>query len=182
MEEFRRIKEEHPKALRMRAARVVLDGSVVRVFEKGTKAKLIPVLHGMQVDGLIELSDEGDFRRWFEGQLEMVASKIKECRSHSGYQWGHATKILNLYLRELVLNSRYFAEEAAKRIEPWLYTPIDRIAIENLRRLGISLPFKYIKDIDSRDKFFDLQRELGRAAEQAGVPRVWLDDNWATSR
>jgi len=182
VEEFRRINEEHPKALRMRAARVVLDGSVVRVFEKGTKAKLIPVLHGTEVDGLIELSDEGDFRRWFEGQLEVVASKIKECRSHSGYQWGHATKILNLYLRELVLNSKYFTEEEAERISWWLYAPMDGIAIKRLRQLGIRPAFRQIKDIDSRDKFFDLQRELGRAAEQAGVPRVWFDDNWATGK
>ena len=42
-----------------------------------------------------------------------------------GYKWGHATKILTLYIREFVLNSRYFTDAQVQAILPWLYVPID---------------------------------------------------------
>jgi len=40
------------------------------------------------------------------------------------------------------------------------------------------LPFKAIKEIDTTEKFYDVQELLGEAAAKVGVPRVWFDDNW----
>jgi len=40
------------------------------------------------------------------------------------------------------------------------------------------LRFSKIKEIDSRAKFYEAQKQLSSAADTAGIPRVWFDDNW----
>jgi hypothetical protein len=45
--------------------------------------------------------------------------------------------------------------------------------------LKMRLPFKRIREIDTAKKFYDVQTALGAAAREAGVPRVWFDDNWS---
>jgi hypothetical protein len=76
--------------------------------------------------------------------------------------------------------SRYFTDADAARISPWLYSPIDRVVIDRLRKLHGPLPFRLqqIKDIDESEKFYLVQDLLGQAAAKVGVPRVWFDDNW----
>ena len=181
--EFNRIKQTHKKALRHRAARVVLGSSVVRVFRAGTKGKLLPLLSVIKIDSFKRLRHQADFKLWFEKALSKLASAIKACnhnnsRIQPGYKWGHAAKVLTLYIREIVLNSRYFSDHEVRRIQKWLYVPIDGILIRRLQKLDVTLAFDRIKEIDTAEKFFWIQEQLEIAAKKTGVPKVWFDDNW----
>jgi hypothetical protein len=181
--EFERIKVDHRKALRHRAARVVLAPSVVRVYQKGANKRLFEVLVAILVDELAEIKTQEQFRDWFEHWLNSLASVIHEPhqgdgRIYPGYQWGHASKVLTLYLREIILNSRYFTDAEADRLAIFLYIPIDDISMKRLKRLGHRLSFSAINQIDTPEKFYGVQEALAQAAAKAGVPRIWFDDNW----
>ena len=183
VKEFERIRHNHRRAIRHRAARVVLGSSVIRVFERGTKDSLLPILFGIPIDEIAALNDERGFKLWFEGQLDILARDIGRCnpnntRIYPGYKWGHATKVLTLYIREIVLNSRYFPNSVVERVSPWLYVPIDSAIMKRLRQLDSHPPFARIKGIDSPEKFYEVQDRLGQAAARADVPRIWFDDIW----
>jgi hypothetical protein len=183
VEEFQRIRQEHAKALRHRAARVVLGPSVVRVYRKGSNRSLFPVLVAVPLDELREVQTPEQFRTWFEAHLEVLAATIDRLNQgndkiYPGYKWGHATKVLTLYLREIVLNSRYFNDAEAGRLAALLYIPIDDIAMKRLKKLGCRPPFSAINQIDTPEKFYGVQELLGEAAARVGVPRIWFDDNW----
>jgi hypothetical protein len=184
-EEYRRIAAAHRAATRHFTARSCIPASVTRVFATGTKAALLPVLAKVPVDELPKLDGEAAFRAWFERQLGLVAATILRLNPpdirpgiHPGYKWGHASKVLALYLRDLVLYSRYFPDADAQRIASWLYCPIDSIVMKRLRELGEKPGVFLIAGIDSPKKFWHVQDTLGAAAARAGVPRVWFDDNW----
>ena len=181
--EYERIKENHLQALRRTAARVVLGASVVRVFRPGTKQDMLNVLERTDIEGLRRLTSQRQFTKWFETELRLLAAAIRRknrdnARINPGYKWGHATKILTLYVRDLVLSSRYFSDGQARRMSGWLCSPIDSVVIKRLRKLGVRLPFASIKQIDTRQKYYAVQDMLNDAAARVGVPRVWFDDNW----
>jgi hypothetical protein len=185
-DEFERIKRRHKKAICSRLARATIGPSIARVFAKGSVERMWRVLPDIPVDELLGLKEQEDFKRWFEKQLDKLATRIKETNSGNaainldgGYKWGHATKILCLYLRDVVAHREYFASEDAARIMEWLYVPIDSINMARLRRCGVSLDFAKIKEVDTPDKFYSVQNALGEAAKSTGVPRIWFDDNWA---
>jgi len=59
-----------------------------------------------------------------------------------------------------------------------LYIPVDSLAIKELKRLGVNLPFNKIKAINTEEKFYDVQEWLGRPASEVDVLRIWFDDMW----
>jgi hypothetical protein len=182
-QEFHRIKADHRQALVKRATSVVLEGSVLRVYRAGTKKQLIPILNAIPYDEIPLLQNQEDFRQWFEYHLDILAEEIhkKNADNHKinpGYKWGHATKILTLQVREIVLNSRYFSDETVQRISPWLYVPIDSVVIKRLKQVGVRPKFSRINQIDSAENFYFVQEALETAAHIIGVPRVWFDDVW----
>lgn len=181
--EFQRIKEHHREALKKTTARVVLGPSVMRVYAKGTREVLLPLLPKIDVDTLAQFNDQGQFSTWFDEHVEQIAQIIRQLnprnsRIHPGVKWGHATKIVAIFVRDLVISSRYFSDTEADRISFFLHVPIDSIVIDRLKKLGFNLPFKKIKEIDTRDKFYAVQEALTNAALPHGIPRVWFDDNW----
>jgi len=183
-EEFKRIKENHRKAIIARVARVCFSGSTGRVFEGGTSTKIKKVLLNIDIDHLLNIKNQEQFKKWFETNLDSVFNAIPEKTSRSNTigigarRWGYATKILNLYLRDMVENCRYFTYEQAERVIKFLYVPFDRIVTGKLQDSGVPLPFSQINEIDTPDKFYSVQNLLEECAQKAGVPRVWFDDNW----
>ena len=182
-DEYERIKVNHRKAIRHTGARVVLGASVVRVFRANTKPDLLKALKEIDIWTLRRLTSQRQFTKWFETKLHILATVIRQknrnnLRINPGYKWGHATKILTLYVRDLVLSSRYLLDEEVERVSGWLYSPIDSVVIKRLRELGVELPFASIKEIDTRQKYYGVQEILNDAAVRVGVPRVWFDDNW----
>lgn len=182
-EEFSRIKNSHREALKKTASRTVLGPSVMRVYSTGTRHALMPVLARIDIEVLATIPHQEAFSGWFDHHVDRLAQAIRRSNPNNnrispGTKWGHATKILALFIRDLVLRSRYFSDQQARRITPFLHAPIDSIVIRRLKKLGVPLAFSRIKDIDSRAKFYDVQKQLSSAAKRAGIPRVWFDDNW----
>ncbi len=187
-DEFARIRDTHPEAIVRTVARMAVPGSVGRVFKAGTTDALLDLLPRLPLDALRDLSDQSDYRTWFEAALEPVATTILRLNPpglrggvHPGYRWGHGTKVLSLFVRDLVLFSRFFTEEEARRIEWWLYCPIDRIVIDRLRQAGFDPKVSLIREIDEA-AFWRIQDALAVEAARAGVPRVWFDDVWSEPR
>lgn len=182
--EYRRIKKNHWAAEKSHFVRVVLPGSVMRVFAKNTRPLLIQRIEKVDLKALKRIKTHDDFKKQFELELKRVAAAIKATnernpRVQPGYKWGHATKILCLYLRDIVLHSHYFSLDTSSRLSHFLYAPIDSVVIGRLRRLGVPVSFKRIKDIDTPNKFYYVQELLQQASDKAGVPAIWFDDNWA---
>jgi len=181
--EFFRLKKRHREAIRTRLARLTIGSSVGRVLKKDSKEQIWPILKRIPVDKIMQLRNEQDYKKWFEKQLNRLAQKIDETnrgntRIYPGHKWGHATKILCLYLRDIVVHREYFHQNFRESIKNWLYCPIDSEVMCALKRCGVNLQFKKIKDIDTPEKFYSVQNMLGQAANKIGVPRIWFDDNW----
>jgi len=177
--EFERIKENHRNAIRLRSAKTVLGPSMVRFLgPKGTKDKLVQILYEIKLDELLKHNSQNGYKRWFEENLGKIAGAIKN--GSSGHRkWAHATKVLDLYLYDIVLNSHFFDDNQAEKIVGWLYTPIDKTVLSQLRKLvGERFPTQ-LKDVDTEEKFYKIQDVLGEAAKEIEVPRVWFDDIWA---
>jgi hypothetical protein len=182
--EFIRLRKNHRRAIRERAARSALGPSVIRVFAPGTRRAVLPYLAGLDVDGLSRLKTCDQFERWYEKNLASLARIVgrlnrRNARIRPGVKWGHSAKVLSLYLRGLVYHSRYFSDPVADRIGPWLFVPVDRIVLDRLRDLGINLPFRRIRDIATRQDFYLIQRRFDKSCQRVAIPRVWFDDNWA---
>jgi hypothetical protein len=182
-DEFLRIKGQHQEALKKTIARVVLGPSVMRVYAKGTRDALLSLLPEIDVDAIIQLKSQEQFSEWFDRHVERTARIIdqhnpRNTRIRPGLKWGHATKIMALYVRDLVLSSRYFSDTDAAKVSAFLHVPIDSVVIARLRKLGVRQPFTKIKEIDTREKFYAAQEVLAAAALNHKIPRVWFDDNW----
>jgi hypothetical protein len=72
-EEFERISNNHRWAIRVRAARATLGPSVIRVFKEGTKEHLISLLSAINVDQLLSIEGQEQFKEWFERELSDLA-------------------------------------------------------------------------------------------------------------
>jgi hypothetical protein len=183
-EKFRCIKKLHRKTIQRKHARLTIGSSVGRVLKKDSKEQIWPILEKIPVDEIVQLQGEQDYKNWFEKHLDVLAQKIAETnrgnrRIYPGYKWGHATKILCLYLRSVVMDGEYFPQNYKKKIKYWLYCPIDSQVMNALKKYGVNLPFDKIKGIDKPEKFYDVQDKLKQAASEVGVPRIWFDDVWA---
>ena len=155
--EFSRIRESHHQAIVRTVARAALPSSVSRVFAAGTAASLAAMLPSLALDELPKLSDQAGYRKWFEAALKPVADTIlrlnpPELRPgiHPGFKWGHATKVLSLFARDVVTFSRYFTDADTAQIERWLYCPIDGIVIDRLRKAGFDPQVALIRELDER--------------------------------
>jgi hypothetical protein len=183
VEEFQRIKKQHREAQRSRCARTTLGPSVMRVYAKGTRDALSELLPKLDVDVLTHIADQNQYNAWFDLHLKRIAQVIdkhnsRNMRIRPGLKWGHAAKVLALFVRDLVMYSRYFSDSEARRISFFLHAPIDSIVIARLRTLRVQPPFARLKEIDTRNKFYFVQTSLEKAATKHKVPRVWFDDNW----
>lgn len=111
---------------------------------------------------------------WFETALQRVARTIRRLnppgpqrRIYPGYKCGHATKVLSIYVRDLVLFSRYYSEADARRIEQWLYCPIDGLVIDRLRRVGSDPTVNAIREVEEAE-FWRLQEQLAAVYVERG--------------
>lgn len=180
---FRVIKKDHKAAIRRRVARVSTVSSVIRVFEKGSKGDILRALDRIDLDGLTKVRTQSAFDRWFRKSLNTVSRAIalknrRNKRILPGLKWGHSTKVLCIFVREIVLHSRYLPSKVVDRIEPFLYVPVDSVVMGALKDVGVPPPFKRIREIEKPADFYWAQNVLGAEAAEVGVPRVWFDDVW----
>ncbi len=187
VKEFRRIRKEHRTALVVRASREVLGASVIRVFAEGTRDILLPKLAAIDFESLHNIRNQEMFSEWFDEHVGWIWQTIKPLNNDRssiapGGKWGHSTKIMALFVRSIVLCSRFFSDREVKRVSPFLYVPIDSVIMRRLTKMGVSLPFRRIREINTRKRFYLVQTLLGEAAFREGVPRIWFDDNWASAK
>ena len=185
--EFREIRKDHWNAEQRFFARTVLGSSVIRVYQEDTKDFIMEALCKVDIEKLKKITSEAQYKEYFEKALNALAAVIKRTnkgnsRIYPGYKWGHATKILCLFLRDIVLHSRYLPDQQARRLSNWLYMPIDSVVMTRLKELGCRQPFNQINQIDTSAKFYDAQHLLKKAAKLEKVSPVWFDDNWANRK
>jgi hypothetical protein len=164
-------------------ARDATGPSVIRVFAKGTRPPLLDALLELPVTEISRLRSKAEFERWYERQLEKVARSLRKTnrgsqRVYPGIKWGHAAKVLSIYLRNLILHSRFFPNRVVHRVKPWLFVPVDSYTIKNLKGCGVEPPFNHIREIATRGRFYFAQNLLGERCPR-GVARIVFDDGWA---
>ncbi len=109
------------EAQRHWSARAATGASVIRVFAQGTRPVLLEKLVQLPVKELGALRSKTAFQDWFEGQLHRVAATLQRNnrtnrRVQPGITWGHGAEILSIYVRSLVLHSRYFSDQVVNRL------------------------------------------------------------------
>jgi hypothetical protein len=137
----------------------------------------------LPVEEIAGLRTKAEFERWFESQLHKVAATIqKKNRLNSrvlpGLKWGHTGKVLSIYVRSLVLQSRFFPDRVVNRVKPWLFVPVDSFTIKRLKELGVRTPFRKIRENATRRDFYFVQNLLAERCSP-GIARVVFDDSWA---
>lgn len=187
VDKFQTLDRRKKDAAVERTAKVILGPSVVRVFKSKTSADLGTVLKSLDLDELRKCRTQKQFDNFFFDALSKVDRAILEknrnnSRVGDGHKWGHAAKVLCLYLRDLVLYTRYFADEDALRLQDLLYMPVDSVVMKQLRACGVRITPERIKEIDSEDEFRAIQALFTEAARQARVPRILFDDVWGEDR
>lgn len=165
------------------AARDATGASVIRVFAKGTRPALLKQLVQLPIDEIRDMRTKKVFEDWFEAQLREVTNTLKtknrtNKRVQPGLMWGHGAKVLAIYVRSLVLRSRYFSDQVVDRVKPWLFVPVDGFLMKKLKECGVQPPFTKIREIGSRDDFYFVQNLLAKRCP-SGVSRVIFDDSWA---
>ena len=98
----------------------------------------------------------------------------------TGLRYGHATKILNIYVGLLVFYSPYFDPKKVKTVKHFLHVPLDSKVFKDLRRCTIKPVPKTIKDIDE-SSYNRLQEVIRKAALEKKLPPFYLDEYSWTS-
>jgi len=199
VKKFRQIKSNIKDAIKKRTAKVCVGPSTIRVFPKKSVSKIKKALLRVDVNRMSRIKNQDSFKTWFESELTTVTksipkvitkvirskkknvkSKKKNIELRKARRWGYGAKILNMYLRDIVLHNHYFTDaRVVERIKYYLYVPLDSKVINKLKKLDVHLDFSKIKEIDDENKFYNVQDELGVAAKNAGAPRVWFDYIWS---
>lgn len=184
VDEYRKIGKKHRELDIKRTAMVTLAPSVIRVFNQGTRSGLIECLKDIPIEEMREIKTEQSFKIFYCKQLDRVVkvvekSNLKNLRLGRGLMWGHCTKVLSIYLYELVLRTRLFSTAQVKVLTPLLYVPLDSILLKRLRNCGMTnLPQK-IKALSKKRQFWEIQDFLKKAAKKAGIPAIYFNDVWA---
>lgn len=171
------------EAPRYWSARSATGASVIRVFAGDTKPGLLQRLLDLPAEEISSLQSKDEFEQWFEVQLRKISNTLEKRnrtnqRVQPGLKWGHGAKVLAIYLRSLVLHSRYFPDQVVARVTPWLFVPVDGLLIKKLKVFGVKPPFTKIREIATRQDFYFVQNLLAKSCP-SGVARVVFDDSWA---
>ena len=114
-----------------------------------------------------------------------LARLIKKLQRIGPRYFGHASKLINPYIKELVSRPGILGPAEAKRIQRWAHVPIDRVILQRLREhfpehpaiqaipQGLSL-----KKL-SVGQYQDLQAMLRTAAKQAVMHPIDYDLWWS---
>ena len=189
IEKFRQIKKQRQRkdAAIKRTALVTLGASLIRVFKEKTKHDILDALISVPIEDLRKINNESEFRAFYKHQLNRIEKAVlrKNARNRTlgkGLKWGHCTKILSIFIREVVLRSRICSNKEVKRLVPFLYVPLDSKVLRKLRDCELSEVPRRIKDLSTAGQFWNLQELIGRAAKEAGTFAIYLDDVWVEGR
>lgn len=183
VENFREIKIRQKDSAIKRTALVTLGASLIRVFEKKTKEDLLEVLGSVPIADLRKINSESKFETFYKLQLNRIERAVlkrnaKNKKLGKGLKWGHCTKVLSIFLREIVLRSRIFPDTRVDQLKPFLYAPLDSKVLRRLRKCGLAKVPHKINKLKTARQFWELQESIRKAAKEAGTFAIYLDDVW----
>jgi len=158
--------QHRSELIRGSAARAVLSPSVTRVLAKLNRDTVLRWLADLNLQVLARIRSQEEYKRWFLRKADRLAAEarlseefLKKRRDKSrgkDPRWGHAAKILCLFVREAVVFRRALDDRAARAIEPFLYVPIDSEVIKRARKCKMRLKCKAIYEVGA-DAFLEFQ-------------------------
>jgi hypothetical protein len=175
----------YKKAVKKRIAKIVLGASVIRAFTKDTKPGLLSCLINLDVDSLPQINSVEQYDLWHATKITFVYNCLlktnagKFTRGLEGLQWGHTTKVFNLYIGHLYFYSPYFESVKRKsKVHRFLHVPLDSKVFKVLRQSDIEVP-KSIKTINAA-LYSNIQESLRLSAQKMEVDPLRFDDYaWA---
>ncbi len=167
------------KSIVVRQAKTCIGPSTWRTLAAETNDDVAPALKQIDLKKLVACRKPAEFRKFFCEELKRVDRALaRKNKTVKGRKWGYGTKILSLFLRGMVLHTRYFDYKVVERLTPLLYVPVDRIVLNNLRKAELDTRCRAIKDM-SQETFWQIQEWLAEAASNVGVPSIIFDDVWS---
>ena len=167
---------------KQRIGKIVLGSSVIRVFVKGTKDALLKCLHKIPVERALYLHTQAEYDRWHYHQVKKVYNCLRYQRgnisrigNNTGLEFGHATKIVNLFIGHLVFYSPYFKKKDTITISTFLHVPLDRKVFDALRACNVEGVPPSIKKVD-KTTYYRLQDEIRQHAKAHKLPPLYFDE------
>lgn len=167
-----------------RMIKIILGSSVIRVFSKGTKPALMKGLKAIPVNELNQLTTQTEFDSWHQSHVRKIQRILERsdkdrARFEKGELFGHATKVVNLYLGHLVLYSHYFKKVTINRVKYLLHVPLDSKVFIALRGEPSLIVPGSIKELKS-GSYDKIQKAIREHALNAGLPAIYFDEYaWA---
>lgn len=162
-----------------RKVRTCVGASTWRALANNTKLDVTPILQTVDLNRFRACNTETEYRRFFCDELSRVDRAVRRKNSKvQGRKWGYSAKILCLFLRGMVLHTRYFDDKNMARLKRFLYVPVDRIVLKEIRKMGLNPGSRAIKTM-TKDTFWSIQKWLIEAASNVKVSPVIFDDVWS---
>ena|SRR5579859_2919690 len=175
---FREIKENR-KSLTIRwVSRTFAGPNTFRMLPKGKaeKARQFLTEHVSDGQSLGAASNQPAYDR---RHRQIVARMQKSCR----LPFGHAVKLLDLYVKELATRRGVISENLSKRIYRFAHVPVDRIILDNVRHdyPEASKPLTLRKALKrmSLSEYEEIQAFLRDRANLSGSSVLDYDLRWA---
>lgn len=172
--------------IKLRVIKIILSGSVIRVFSAGSKRKLNDCLSRMNVDGLLKVRNQTEYDKWLHSKVNKIYKTLAQDPqnlyrlSSNGMRWGHSTKIFNLFIGHLLFYSPYFnVQPELKKIQYFLHVPLDKKVFKALKQCNVAGVPKTIKNVDAK-AYKNMQAILREEGQIHKVPPLYFDEYaWA---
>ncbi len=171
----------HKGLIKKRIIKIILGSSVIRALPAGTKPILMPCLESLPVYELLKTNSQKAFNIWHKKQVAKVKKCLIRCNKESKrfdkdeQLFGHAAKILNLFLSHLVLYSAYFSQHVIIKTKYFLHVPLDRNVFS---AIGVDESLKAptsIKSLKSKT-YYLIQDAIRESAAKSDLPAIYFDE------
>src|SRR5688572_7715832 len=168
--------------VKKRICKIVLGSSVIRVFVEGTKYSLLKCLDNIPIDEVIKIQSQTAYDKWHYKQVNKVYICLKSQRGNTkridndeGLKFGHATKIVNLFIGHLIFYSPYFKKKHTKCVYNFLHVPLDSKVFDALRVCSEQQVPSTIKEV-TKETYYSIQEEIRQHAVAYKIPPLCFDD------
>lgn len=170
------------KLTKQRVGKIILGSSVIRVFVKGTRDALLSCLDKIPAENVIYLQTQKEYDQWHYRQVKKVYTCLRQQRgnvsrigNNAGLEYGHSTKIVNLFMGHLVFYSPYFKKKDIKTISSFLHVPLDKKVFDALRACNMQAVPRSIKKVDKKT-YYKIQGEIRESAKNYNLPPLYFDE------
>jgi len=153
-----------------------------RVFEKGSKEKIIPKLEDTLGD-FSHLNTEENYQDLHERFCKWLTKEIKTAKGENeNASWGHAAKVIDVVLKVYIYYCKLPSSEESKKIVPWLNAAIDTKILKHLKRQNKKSKISGVENLKQIDRkqYEILQKMIQEDINQNRkmYPVQWDDRKW----